>query len=107
MFIVRRYDSARSRTSPGEGGVAGCFLDKLQAIGRQANFPEWGVVTCFLLLYYVNPGTDAGSERGRHALVGFASGGNFGMWYEDKNLMIACCTDGTRPVTFKIEKIVD
>ncbi|HNR47527.1 MAG TPA: TIGR04076 family protein [Anaerolineaceae bacterium] len=38
-------------------------------------------------------------------LVGYAAGGNFGMWYEDGNCLIACCTDGTRPVYFKIEKI--
>ncbi len=38
-------------------------------------------------------------------LVGFASGGNFGMWYKGENTIIACCTDGTRPVIFKIEKI--
>jgi uncharacterized repeat protein (TIGR04076 family) len=38
-------------------------------------------------------------------LVGFASNGNFGMWYQDPNSIIACCTDGTRPVIFRIEKI--
>jgi len=37
--------------------------------------------------------------------VGYAAGGSFGMWYEDGNCLIACCTDGTRPVYFKIEKI--
>ncbi|QTL97892.1 TIGR04076 family protein [Iocasia frigidifontis] len=41
------------------------------------------------------------------SLVGFAADGNFGEWYEDKNIIIACCTDGTRPVYFKIEKLVD
>jgi uncharacterized repeat protein (TIGR04076 family) len=35
-------------------------------------------------------------------IVGFFSGGNFGMWYEG-DVLIACCTDGTRPVYFKIE----
>jgi uncharacterized repeat protein (TIGR04076 family) len=40
------------------------------------------------------------------ALVGFAADGNFGMWYQDKNSIIACCTDGTRPVYFKIDKLV-
>jgi uncharacterized repeat protein (TIGR04076 family) len=40
-------------------------------------------------------------------LVGFASGGNFGMWYKDPNVIITCCTDGVRPVIFKIEKIED
>jgi uncharacterized repeat protein (TIGR04076 family) len=39
------------------------------------------------------------------SLVGFAAGGNYGMWYERKDVIIACCTDGTRPVIFKIEKI--
>lgn len=38
-------------------------------------------------------------------LVGFEAGGNFGMWYQDKNTIISCCTDGVRPVIFKIEKI--
>ena len=39
------------------------------------------------------------------SLVGFAADGNYGMWYENKNTIIACCTDGTRPVYFKIEKV--
>ena len=38
------------------------------------------------------------------------AGGNFaeGMykgWMKDKNTVIACCTDGLRPVVFRIEKI--
>ncbi len=38
------------------------------------------------------------------------SGGNysegyFSGWMKDKNCMITCCTDGVRPVTFKIELI--
>ena len=41
------------------------------------------------------------------SLVGFYAEGNFGMWYENKNIIIACCTDGVRPVIFKIEKIED
>jgi uncharacterized repeat protein (TIGR04076 family) len=39
------------------------------------------------------------------SLIGLASGGNWGMWYEKPELIIACCTDGTRPVYFKIEKV--
>ena len=38
-------------------------------------------------------------------LVGFAADGNYGMWYQNKDIIIACCSDGTRPVYFKIEKI--
>lgn len=26
-------------------------------------------------------------------------------WMKDENVMIACCSDGTRPVVFKIERI--
>jgi uncharacterized repeat protein (TIGR04076 family) len=38
-------------------------------------------------------------------LVAFFANGNFGMWNEGGDVIIACCTDGTRPVYFKIEKI--
>lgn len=38
-------------------------------------------------------------------LFGFAADGNYGMWFENRNILIACCSDGTRPVYFKIEKI--
>ena len=31
-------------------------------------------------------------------------GGSF-PWIEDKNVAIACCTDGLRPVFFKLERI--
>lgn len=26
-------------------------------------------------------------------------------WMKDERVMIACCSDGTRPVVFKIERI--
>ena len=26
-------------------------------------------------------------------------------WRKDENVMITCCSDGTRPVIFKIERI--
>jgi uncharacterized repeat protein (TIGR04076 family) len=38
-------------------------------------------------------------------LVGFGANGNFGMWSKNKNVLISCCTDATRPVYFKIEKM--
>lgn len=41
------------------------------------------------------------------SLIGFFADGDFGMWYQRKDVIIACCTDGTRPVIFKIEKIQD
>ena len=33
--------------------------------------------------------------------------GNFNMWMKDSRTVIACCTDGIRPVFYKIERIED
>lgn len=33
------------------------------------------------------------------------SGGNFSQWLQDENTYIACCTDGIRPVVFKVERV--
>jgi uncharacterized repeat protein (TIGR04076 family) len=33
--------------------------------------------------------------------------GNFGVWMKDQNTVITCCTDGIRPVFYKIERIED
>ena len=38
-------------------------------------------------------------------LVAYSAGGGFGEWYEGGDTIIACCTDGTRPVYFKLEKL--
>ena len=38
-------------------------------------------------------------------LVGYYANGSFDMWTQGGNTIIACCTDGTRPVYFKIDKI--
>jgi uncharacterized repeat protein (TIGR04076 family) len=31
--------------------------------------------------------------------------GNFGMWMKNSKTVIACCTDGIRPVFYKIERV--
>lgn len=42
-------------------------------------------------------------------LLALMTGGNFGSyswnWMKDDNTMIICCTDGIRPVIFKLERI--
>lgn len=38
-------------------------------------------------------------------LIAYYSGGSFGEWYEGGDTIIACCSDGTRPVYFKLESI--
>jgi uncharacterized repeat protein (TIGR04076 family) len=30
--------------------------------------------------------------------------GNFGTWMKNENLFITCCTDGIKPVIFKVER---
>jgi uncharacterized repeat protein (TIGR04076 family) len=34
-------------------------------------------------------------------------GGGFGQWMKADNNMVACCTDGLRPVIFNLERIDD
>jgi uncharacterized repeat protein (TIGR04076 family) len=31
--------------------------------------------------------------------------GNYGTWMKNENMFITCCTDGTKPVIFKLERI--
>jgi uncharacterized repeat protein (TIGR04076 family) len=31
--------------------------------------------------------------------------GNYSTWMKDENMFITCCTDGTKPVVFKIERL--
>jgi uncharacterized repeat protein (TIGR04076 family) len=31
--------------------------------------------------------------------------GNFGTWMKDENTFVACCTDGIKPVVFKVERL--
>lgn len=31
--------------------------------------------------------------------------GDFGTWMKDKNSFITCCTDGIKPVVFKIQRV--
>ena len=38
-------------------------------------------------------------------LVAFYTNGKFDMWTQGGDTIIACCSDGTRPVYFKIEKL--
>jgi uncharacterized repeat protein (TIGR04076 family) len=35
------------------------------------------------------------------------NGGNFRWWMKNDNELISCCTDGIRPVVFKLERIDD
>jgi len=51
--------------------------------------------------------TWAWDDIGKYLTV-FQAGGNFTdtmKWMKDRNTVIACCTDGIRPVVFRIERL--
>ena len=33
--------------------------------------------------------------------------GDFGTWMKDPNVFITCCTDGIKPVVFKLERVTE
>jgi uncharacterized repeat protein (TIGR04076 family) len=41
----------------------------------------------------------------RYIYAGLQGGAIMHGWIKDDHVMIACCSDGTRPVIFKIERI--
>ena len=38
-------------------------------------------------------------------VLGMMLNADFGTWMQDPNTFIACCTDGIKPVVFKLERI--
>lgn len=40
-------------------------------------------------------------------LFAFMLKGDYGTWMKDPNTFITCCTDGIKPVVFKIERLSD
>ena len=38
-------------------------------------------------------------------LMCLMTNGDFGPWMKDGNMMVACCTDGIKPVVFKLERL--
>lgn len=63
-----------------------------------------------------NPDTIAGGSKlphcseawdaiSRYIYTGLQGGSIMKSWMKDENTMITCCSDGTRPVIFKIERI--
>lgn len=66
--------------------------------------------------YCADPNTVAGGPKlphcselwdaiSRYIYTGLQGGSIMHGWMKEDNTMIACCSDGTRPVIFKIERI--
>lgn len=49
--------------------------------------------------------SEAWDAISRYIYTGLQGGSIMKNWMEKENTMIACCSDGTRPVIFKIERI--
>lgn len=39
------------------------------------------------------------------SVITLASKGTFGSWMKEEGIIIVCCTDGIRPVVFKVERL--
>ena len=49
--------------------------------------------------------SEAWDAISRYIYTGLQGGSVMAGWMKDENVMITCCSDGTRPVIFKIERI--
>lgn len=49
--------------------------------------------------------SEAWDAISRYIYTGLQGGSIMKGWMKDENTMITCCSDGTRPVIFKIERI--
>lgn len=49
--------------------------------------------------------SEAWDAISRYIYTGLQGGSIMKGWMKEENTMIACCSDGTRPVIFKIERI--
>ncbi len=49
--------------------------------------------------------SEAWDAIARYIYTGLQGGSIMRNWMKDENTMIACCSDGTRPVIFKIQRI--
>jgi len=49
--------------------------------------------------------SEAWDAISRYIYTGLQGGSIMNGWMKEENTMIACCSDGTRPVIFKIERI--
>ncbi len=51
--------------------------------------------------------SEAWDSISRYIYAGLQGGSIMKGWMKEENTMITCCNDGTRPVIFKIERIVE
>ena len=56
-------------------------------------------------LVKTNGNAEAWDAISRYIYTGLQGGSVMAGWMKDENVMITCCSDGTRPVIFKIERI--
>ena len=50
-------------------------------------------------------GSEAGDAIARYIYTGLQGGSIMNGWMKNENEMITCCSDGTRPVIFRVERL--
>ena len=88
-FIFERYDGADDFWHMGLNTLKQSVSSKNKIAGGCA-FPHY---------------SEAWDAISRYIYTGLQGGSIMRGWMEDERVMIACCSDGTRPVIFKIERM--
>ncbi len=74
-------------------------------IGDEFLFERYAGKDDFWTMGKGNQCSEAWDAINRYIYTGLQGGSIMREWMKDEKVMIACCSDGTRPVIFKIERI--
>ena len=76
---------------------------------HQGPCPFFKVGDEFIVNYLTEKSADFNCDWAWHdihkILMTLMTNGDFGTWMKNKNNFITCCTDGVKPVVFKIERL--
>ena len=99
-----------------QAGACSCYHvgDEFKRADGKDDFWHMGLNT--LVKTNADPNTVAGGPKmphcseawdaiARYIYTGLQGGSIMKGWMDQENIMITCCSDGTRPVIFKIERI--
>ena len=74
-------------------------------IGDEFVFERYGEADDFWKMGMGRQCSEAWDAIARYIYTGLQGGSIMRGWMKDERIMIACCSDGTRPVVFKIERM--
>lgn len=77
----------------------------LYQVGQEFVFERYGQADDFWTMGRGTQCSEAWDAISRYIYTALQGGSIMRNWTNDERMMIACCSDGTRPVIFKIERI--